>query len=119
MDSFQRDGLTFDVRDGGPVDGEPVVLLHGFPQDSAAWNHVAPTLHQAGLRTLAPDQRGCSPMARLGQERRHFGPRGRVLREAVQQHHRVPVGRAAVPDVERQAVAAEAVHAVDNVIPWS
>src|SRR5215208_3793425 len=75
MDSFQRDGLTFDVRDGGPVDGEPVVLLHGFPQDSAAWNHVAPALHQEGLRTLAPDQRGCSPMAR---------PRGRgryTLRE--------------------------------------
>jgi pimeloyl-ACP methyl ester carboxylesterase len=68
VDSFRRDGLTFDVRDAGPVDGEPVVLLHGFPQDSAAWDQVAPGLHQAGLRTLAPDQRGCSPMAR---------PRGR------------------------------------------
>jgi pimeloyl-ACP methyl ester carboxylesterase len=68
VDSFGRDGLTFDVRDAGPPDGEPVVLLHGFPQDSAAWDEVAPGLHQAGLRTLAPDQRGCSPMAR---------PRGR------------------------------------------
>jgi pimeloyl-ACP methyl ester carboxylesterase len=68
VDSFRRDGLTFDVRDAGPVGGEPVVLLHGFPQDSAAWDQVAPGLHQAGLRTLAPDQRGCSPMAR---------PRGR------------------------------------------
>ena len=75
MDSFRRDGLTFDVRDGGPADGEPVVLLHGFPQDSAAWDAVSPALHQHGLRTLAPDQRGCSPMAR---------PRGRrqyTLRE--------------------------------------
>ena len=52
MDSFRRDGLTFDVRDDGPPDGEPVVLLHG-----------------AGLRTLAADQRGYSPMAR---------PRGRA-----------------------------------------
>jgi pimeloyl-ACP methyl ester carboxylesterase len=68
VDSFRRDGLTFDVRDAGPVGGVPVVLLHGFPQDSAAWDQVAPGLHQAGLRTLAPDQRGCSPMAR---------PRGR------------------------------------------
>jgi pimeloyl-ACP methyl ester carboxylesterase len=64
VDSFRRDGLTFDVRDGGPPDGEPVVLLHGFPQDSTAWNRVAPALHQHGLRTLAPDQRGYSPMAR-------------------------------------------------------
>ena len=68
MDSFQRDGMTFDVIDGGPQDGEPVVLLHGFPQDATAWSLVSPALHQAGLRTLAPDQRGYSPMAR---------PRGR------------------------------------------
>ena len=69
MDSFQRDGLTFDVLDSGPADGEPVVLLHGFPQDRTAWNRVAPALHQNGLRTLAADQRGYSPMAR---------PRGRA-----------------------------------------
>jgi pimeloyl-ACP methyl ester carboxylesterase len=64
VDTFRRDGLTFDVRDGGPVDGDPVVLLHGFPQDASAWDGVAPALHQHGLRTLAPDQRGYSPMAR-------------------------------------------------------
>jgi pimeloyl-ACP methyl ester carboxylesterase len=69
MNSFRRDGLTFDVRDGGPQDGEPVVLLHGFPQDSSAWNGVAPLLAERGLRTLAPDQRGYSPGAR---------PRGRA-----------------------------------------
>ncbi|WNV76796.1 alpha/beta fold hydrolase [Geodermatophilus sp. DSM 44513] len=64
MDRFTRDGLVFDVRDGGPPDGEPVVLLHGFPQDSTAWDGVSPGLHAAGLRTLAPDQRGYSPGAR-------------------------------------------------------
>jgi pimeloyl-ACP methyl ester carboxylesterase len=77
MDSFRSDGLTFDVRDAGPPDGEPIVLLHGFPQDSTAWGAVSPELHRHGLRTLAPDQRGYSPMAR---------PRGRrqyTLRETV------------------------------------
>ncbi len=68
MDSFRRDGLTFDVLDAGPSDGDPVVLLHGFPQDATAWKRVSPVLHQHGLRTLAPDQRGYAPMAR---------PRGR------------------------------------------
>jgi pimeloyl-ACP methyl ester carboxylesterase len=68
VDSYRRDGLTFDVLDAGPSDGEPVVLLHGFPQDATAWDRVAPALHQHGLRTLAPHQRGYSPMAR---------PRGR------------------------------------------
>jgi pimeloyl-ACP methyl ester carboxylesterase len=69
MDSFRRDGMVFDVRDGGPPDGEPVVLLHGFPQDASAFDRVAPALHGAGLRTLAPDQRGYCASAR---------PRGRA-----------------------------------------
>ncbi len=64
MRQFRNDGLVFDVRDGGPPDGEPVVLLHGFPQDSSAFDRMAPLLHDAGLRTLAPDQRGYSPGAR-------------------------------------------------------
>lgn len=61
---FTRGGLTFDVRDAGPLDGVPVVLLHGFPQDSRSWQRVAELLHGRGYRTLAPDQRGYSPGAR-------------------------------------------------------
>ena len=64
MTSFTRDGLAFDVRDAGPVDGRPVVLLHGFPQDSRSWDAVSPFLHARGYRTIAPDQRGYSPGAR-------------------------------------------------------
>jgi pimeloyl-ACP methyl ester carboxylesterase len=56
--------LTFDVRRAGPEDGEPVVLLHGFPETSLAWTQVAARLADAGLRVLAPDQRGYSPGAR-------------------------------------------------------
>ncbi len=66
MDRFQREGLTFDVRDGGPADAaQTVVLLHGFPQDASCWHRVEPLLHAQGLRTLAPDQRGYSPGARV------------------------------------------------------
>jgi len=77
VQSFRRDGMVFDVRDAGPADGEPVVLLHGFPQDSTAFARLSPLLNAAGLRTLAPDQRGYCASAR---------PRGRRayrLREAV------------------------------------
>lgn len=63
MDSFERAGLTFDVRDGGPAQGKPVILLHGFPQDASCWDEVTPYLHRAGLRTLAPTQRGYTPGA--------------------------------------------------------
>lgn len=61
---FSRDGLTFDVVDTGPRAGTPVVLLHGFPQRATSWASVSEILHAAGMRTLAPDQRGYSPRAR-------------------------------------------------------
>ena len=61
---YRHDGLTFDVRDEGPLDGDPVVLLHGFPERASCWRDVAPLLHAHGLRTYAPDQRGYSPGAR-------------------------------------------------------
>ena len=64
MDTFERAGFVFDVRDGGPADGPVVVLLHGFPQDAGSWQDVEPILHEAGYRTLAPDLRGVSPGAR-------------------------------------------------------
>jgi pimeloyl-ACP methyl ester carboxylesterase len=63
-----RDGLTFDVTEDGPTDGEPVVLLHGWPQYSDSWDAVVALLTEAGYRTIRMDQRGYSPGAR---------PRGR------------------------------------------
>ncbi len=60
---YGNEGLTFDVAVGGPEDGRPVVLLHGFPQDSSSWDRVVGFLHEAGCRTYRPDQRGYSPGA--------------------------------------------------------
>jgi len=57
-------GLTFDVYEGGPADGQPVLLLHGFPQDHREFDLILPRLHAAGLRTYCLDQRGYSPGAR-------------------------------------------------------
>ncbi|RHW24794.1 alpha/beta fold hydrolase [Nocardioides immobilis] len=62
--SVERDGLVFDVLDEGPMDGEPVVLLHGWPERATVWRHVAPILNTAGYRTLAMDRRGFAPGAR-------------------------------------------------------
>ncbi|WP_328904882.1 alpha/beta fold hydrolase [Streptomyces sp. NBC_00234] len=68
LTSFERGGLVFDVVDQGPLDGDVVVLLHGFPQTASSWDLLAPLLHTSGYRTLAPTQRGYSARAR---------PRGR------------------------------------------
>ena len=57
IDQFRHAGLTFDVIDSGPLDGTPVVLLHGFPQRASAWDAVSQHLNAAGMRTYALDQR--------------------------------------------------------------
>lgn len=59
-----RGGLDFEVHDEGPENGEPVLLLHGFPQDASSFDRLAALLHQAGLRTLRFDQRGYAAGAR-------------------------------------------------------
>ena len=71
---FERDGLVFDVTDSGPLDGPVVVLLHGFPERATCWRDVTPLLNAAGLRTLAPDQRGYSRRARPSRRRDYVVP---------------------------------------------
>lgn len=38
--------------------GDPVLLLHGFPDSNYLWRGVIPKLTQAGYKVIAPDQRG-------------------------------------------------------------
>lgn len=38
--------------------GEPVLLLHGWPQTWRAWRHLMPALAAHGYRVVAPDLRG-------------------------------------------------------------
>ncbi len=46
--------------------GDPVVLLHGFPETSFAWRHVMPGLAER-YTVIAPDLRGCGASDRPDQ----------------------------------------------------
>ena len=61
-------GFKFDVIDTGPLTGEPIILLHGFPERANSWQKVSEILNAEGYRTLALEQRGYSLSA---------APRGR------------------------------------------
>lgn len=63
MQTFSSGALTLQYSELGPKDGEPVVLLHGFPQDSTSWSRVGAILAEAGYHVLIPDLRGYSPQA--------------------------------------------------------
>lgn len=39
-------------------EGDPVLLLHGFPEHWWQWHAVAPAIAAAGYRVLCPDLRG-------------------------------------------------------------
>lgn len=53
---LEINGLGFHLIDEG--EGEPVLLLHGFPDTSALWRNQIPALVEAGYRAIAPDLRG-------------------------------------------------------------
>lgn len=50
--------VTLHVVMAGPADGQPVVLLHGFPEFWYAWRGPMAVLARAGFRVIVPDQRG-------------------------------------------------------------
>lgn len=50
--------VTLHVVLAGPPKGEPVVLLHGFPEFWYAWRKPMALLAKAGFRVIVPDQRG-------------------------------------------------------------
>jgi pimeloyl-ACP methyl ester carboxylesterase len=53
--------LDIAYETGGPVDGPPVLLLHGWPDDVRTYDRIAPALHERGFRTIAPWLRGFGP----------------------------------------------------------
>src|SRR5260370_2461397 len=53
---IEANGLQFYVRDEGS--GDPVILLHGFPDTGDLWRNQVPALVKSGFRTIVPDLRG-------------------------------------------------------------
>jgi pimeloyl-ACP methyl ester carboxylesterase len=50
--------VRLSVAEAGDPSGEPVVLLHGFPEHSHSWRFQLPALAEAGYHAVAPDLRG-------------------------------------------------------------
>jgi pimeloyl-ACP methyl ester carboxylesterase len=57
----------------GPGDGNPVVLLHGWPDDVRTWDRILPVLHGCGMQTIVPYLRGFGPTRFLRSDIKRFG----------------------------------------------
>jgi pimeloyl-ACP methyl ester carboxylesterase len=51
-----NDGVGIEYEVTGK--GQPVILLHGFPDSRRLWRHQVPALVEAGFRVITPDLRG-------------------------------------------------------------
>jgi pimeloyl-ACP methyl ester carboxylesterase len=58
---------------GGPSNGFPVVLLHGWPDDVRTYDRVVPVLNAAGFRTVVPYLRGFGDTSFLSKETMRSG----------------------------------------------
>jgi len=55
----QTNGIRMGYYEAGPsTDTPPLVLCHGWPELAFSWRHQIKALAAAGIRVIAPDQRG-------------------------------------------------------------
>ncbi|MFU2328868.1 alpha/beta fold hydrolase [Pseudomonas sp. NFX98] len=53
--------LNLAYEEHGPLTGDPVILLHGFPYSPRAFDEIAPPLAAKGYRVIVPYLRGYGP----------------------------------------------------------
>lgn len=75
--------LEIAYSEGGPTDGPPVLLLHGWPDDASTWDTVAGKLNGAGFRTIVPSLRGFGETRFRSGGARRTGDSGMLALDAI------------------------------------
>jgi pimeloyl-ACP methyl ester carboxylesterase len=79
----QTEVLDIGVELSGPDDGQPLLLLHGWPDAPRAWDRVAAELNPLGWRTAAPYCRGCGPTRFLSAATPRVGQAAALAQDAI------------------------------------
>jgi pimeloyl-ACP methyl ester carboxylesterase len=75
--------LNIAFETGGPVDGDPMLLLHGWPDDVRTYDRVVPALHAAGFRTVVPYLRGFGDTSFLSKDTQRSGEMIAMAQDAI------------------------------------
>jgi pimeloyl-ACP methyl ester carboxylesterase len=75
--------LRIAYETGGPSDGHPLLLLHGWPDDVRTYDRVAPALQAAGFFTIAPYLRGFGDTSFLSKETMRSGEIVAMAQDAI------------------------------------
>jgi pimeloyl-ACP methyl ester carboxylesterase len=83
MPTVKTDLLEIAFDEGGPRQGSPVLLLHGWPDDIRTWATVTPYLEEAGFRWVAPCFRGFGATRFLSTETLRDGSGAALTQDAI------------------------------------
>ena len=83
MPSIQTRTLEIFYEEGGPSDGSPILLLHGWPDTARGWNPIAKLLQAQGYRTIAPYLRGTLPTRFLSPSTPRFAAGVALAQDAI------------------------------------
>lgn len=81
---------------GGPSDGRPVLLLHGWPDDVRTYDRVAPALQAAGFFTITPYLRGFGATSFLSKDTMRSGEIVATAQDAIDLADALKLGKLAV-----------------------
>jgi len=94
MPSIRTPTLDIAYEEHGPADGEPVILLHGFPYDPRCFDEVAPPLAADGRHVLVPYLRGYGSTRFLSAETPRSGEQAALGHDLLQFMDALGIGRA-------------------------
>jgi pimeloyl-ACP methyl ester carboxylesterase len=83
MDTVRTERLEIAFEEGGPKDGPPVMLLHGWPDAPCGWAAVAAGLEAKGWRTVTPYLRGSGPTRFLSADTPRVGTALALAQDAI------------------------------------
>jgi pimeloyl-ACP methyl ester carboxylesterase len=96
MKTIRTEVLEIAYVDDGPQDGEPLLLLHGWPESPAGFDAISSRLHDAGFRTIAPFLRGFGPTRFLSSETPRVGGAAALAQDALDLMDRLDIHRFSV-----------------------
>lgn len=92
----RTEDLQIAYFESGPVDGEVVLLLHGFPYDIHSYVDVVPLLADAGYRVIVPYLRGHAPTRFLDWSAPRSGQQAAIATDVIALLDALEVERAAI-----------------------
>jgi pimeloyl-ACP methyl ester carboxylesterase len=96
LKQIDADVLSVGYVEVGPPDGQPVILLHGWPYDVHSFEVVAPLLGAAGFRAIVPYLRGFGTTRFLAKDTLRNAQQAAVAQDVVALLDALSIDRAVV-----------------------